>query len=62
MHYVDGIAVSNMAQANVLADRLFERHNKSKTVIILNNDRIQVGERVSTKKPPPTDDATGELF
>jgi len=63
---VDGIAVDNREQADVLADRLFNRYNQTKTINILevfdDGHRVLVDHKLATRLPPNVDEDTLDLF
>lgn len=62
---VDGIATDNREQADVLADRLFNRYNQTKTINIVevykDGTRALVDNRLATRLPN-TDTDTLDLF
>ena len=63
---VDGIATDNHEQADVLADRLFERYHRTKTINIVqvfdDGQRAVVGNRLATRLDPKRDADTFDMF
>jgi hypothetical protein len=63
---VDGIATDNREQADILADRLFNRYQQTHTVNIVevfdDGSRALVGNRLATRLNPKADTETLDLF